>query len=438
MFMRELVERYDCRVGPHRLGSAISEEQDLEKFLFDPKRKLPVLMVSRDATGDLPYGGIEQLSEQLLGMAQVVEAPPEGRYTKEWGHQSDVLDGGAARIIWPDAKPRFMRYGEGGFYRPGRLDFISEVLNDLENNASPESFDREFVAVNVTCMRFRNEQLRSIAQVDESSELKRLQRELRKRERELNWFRRELSYEQDKRTQAESRLDAAQREMERLNQELERVFKIDGAERAQETVRDLWNEKDALEDKLARRDATIRELFSEIQRYKQKDRTTHNEQNGFDSLIGDPTQNPGQLSLVGHGLNIMRDPVRKYIAERLSNGITHNYGLDDTSTALDGLGVDARRAINPESALDFTRSNGVARFDLVVSRYSRCFEPDPYELSSKLEQIRTDRNRTIHPDFEEKTAAQRSEALLNDISVVLTIIGASEESQRVEELKSAL
>ena len=47
MFMQDLVGRYDCRVGPHRLGVGVYEEGNLADLLFTRKRRLPVLMVSR-------------------------------------------------------------------------------------------------------------------------------------------------------------------------------------------------------------------------------------------------------------------------------------------------------------------------------------------------------------------------------------------------------
>ena len=93
MFMRELIEQYDCWIGPYKLGAGVYEEAELAILLFDSERRLPVLMVSRDARGNLPYGGIDRLSERLLGMAQVVEAPPQGSYRSEWGYQFDVWDG---------------------------------------------------------------------------------------------------------------------------------------------------------------------------------------------------------------------------------------------------------------------------------------------------------------------------------------------------------
>ena len=315
---------------------------------------------------------------------------------------------------------------------PSRPDFTSHVIDDLENNSSPESFDREFVAVNVACMRFRNEQLQSGAQVDESSELKRLQRRARKAEREQERLKRALDTEQTERIRAEHLLDTALRDVERLDEELEKALATDGMARAREEARNLRYEKDDLDRKLADRENTNLKLNDELQRYRHKERAMRNGQNGFDSLIGDPTENPGQLSLVGHGLNIMRDPVRKFIIKGLAHGIARNYELDDIGSALDRLSVDTHRVEDYASALDF------GNFNLVVSSYSRCFGQNAYMLSNRLERIRTSRNRTIHPDFKEKTTAQRSEALLNDISVVLTIIGASEESQRVEELKSAL
>jgi hypothetical protein len=431
MFMQDLVERYDCRVGPYLLGMGVYEEGNLADLLFTRKRRLPVLMVSRDARGNLPYGGIDRLSERLLGMAHVVEAPPQGRYRAEWGYQFDVWDG-AARIIWPGARPHFMGDGYGGFYRPGRRDFISEVLNDLDRNGSPESFDREFVAVNIACMRFRNEQLRSSVQTDESSELKRIQRQARKVERERERLEHALATEQTERTRAENLLDTALRDVERLGEELEKVSTTDSIARVRKETRDLRQEKDELQRKLADRENTNLKLNDELQRYRQKERVARNEKNGFDSLIGDPTQNPGQLSLAGHGLNVMRDPVRMFIIERLAHGIARNYGLDDIGSALDRLGVDTYRAHDYASALDFSN------FNLVVSSYSKCFGQNAYILSNRLERIRTSRNRTIHPGFYENAANRRSEALLNDISIILAMIGASEESKQVTELKNAL
>ena len=431
MFMQDLVERFDCRVGPYRLGVGALAECELADLLFTPEHRLPVLMLARDARGNLPYGGIDRLSERLLGMAHVVEAPPQGHYRREWGYQFDVWDG-AARIIWPGAKPHFMGHGEGGFYRSGRRDFVSEVLNDLDKNGSPESFNREFVAVNIACMRYRNEQLRSVAQVDESSELKRLRRQARKSERERERLERALNAEQNERIRAENLLDTALRDVERLGEELERASATDGMVRAREEVRNLRQEKDTLADTLAKRDRTISKMNGVLQLYRQKERITRNSRNGFDSLIGDPTKNPGQLSLVGHGLNVMRDPVRMFIIERLGHGIARNYELDDIGYALDRLGIDTHRADRYASALDFSN------FNLVVSSYSKCFGPNAYLMSDRLDRIRANRNRTIHPGFGENTTAQRSAALLNDISVVLEMIGASEDSQRVAELKNAL
>lgn len=430
-FMQDLVERYDCQVGPHRLGDTVSSDDELAGLLFNPERRLPVLMVSREAGGDFPYdGGVERLAEHLLGMAQVVAAPPRGRYRKEWGYRFDVRDG-ATRIIWPGARPHFVGDGEGGFYMPGKMD-VASVVDDLENHASPESFEREFVAVNVACMRFRNEQLRSNVQADEPSELKRLQRLVRRAERERERLERALATEQTERIHAENLLDTALRDVERLGEELENASATDSIVRAREEARDLRAEKGELESKLADRENTNLKLNDELQRYRQKDRIARNEQNGFDPLIGDPTENPGQLSLVGHGLNIMRDPVRMFIIEKLAHGIARNYELDDIGSALDRLGVDTYRADNYASALDFSN------FNLVVSSYSKCFGPNAYLMSDRLDRIRVNRNRTIHPGFGENTAGQRSEALLNDISIVLEMIGASEESQRVAELKNAL
>ena len=441
MFMSELVERYDCRVGPHRLRVSALEENELEAFVFDPRRRLPILMVSRDAKGNFPYGGIGSLSKRLLGMAQVVEPLPRGHYRKEGGYKFAPY-GGAARIIWPGARPNFIERGKGGFYIPSKMD-IASVVDDLENDASPESFDREFIAINIACMRFRNEQLRSRAQADESKELKQSQRRARKAEREIERLERDLAAERTERIRAENLLDTSLRDVERLNEELERATKTDGLMKERENSRRLRDERDTLKHKLAKQNETIRKgnatirkgndtirkLFGEVQRYKQTGHTMQNEGNGFDSLIGNPTQNPGQLSLVGHGLNIMRDPVRRFIIDRLAS--VYN-GHEGVRLALDKISADTKGTKDLESALDF------GNFHIAVSSNQEYFGKNAHRLSSGLRKIREYRNRTIHPVFQENTATQRSKALLTDISEVLRMIGASEESQQVEDLMSAL
>ena len=306
---------------------------------------------------------------------------------------------------------------------------ISEIVDTLDKNASAEFFDREFVAVNIACIRFRNEQLRSYTQVDESTELKRLQRLTRKAERERDRLERALDAEKRERTRAENRLDTALRDVERLGEELERASQADGISKTQEIIQSLRFEKEELEEKLSRREETKLKLNDELQRFRQRERLERNDQNGLDSLIGDPTSNPGQLSLVGHGLNIMRDPVRKFIIDKL---VREYKDPGRVWTELDRLSVDTERPTSLQSALDF------GNFKHVVSSHPKCFGENAYRLSDKLGRIQTNRNRTIHPNFEENAATQRSEALLTDISDVLRMIGSSEEAQRVEELKRAL
>ena len=310
---------------------------------------------------------------------------------------------------------------------PSTQNFTSEVIDDLEDNASPESFDREFVAINLACMRFRNEQLQSHAQADESKELKRSQRRARKAEREIERLERDLAAERAERIRAENLLDTSLRDVERLNEELENASQATGMAEEREENRELRREKDALVDILTKRDRTINKMNDVLQLYRQKERIARNGRNGSDSLIGDPTKNPGQLSLVGHGLNIMRDPVRRFIIKRLSGAYNGEVEL-----ALDRISANTRGAKNLESTLDFSN------FHLAVSDNLKCFGQDADKMSKTLDRIRTNRNRTIHPGFRENTAAQRSEALLTDIAAILGMIGASEESQRVGDLMSAL
>ena len=427
MFMRGLVERYDCRAGPHRLEVAATEGE-LRDLLFDPERTIPVLMVSRDAQGVLPYGGIERLSEQLLGMALVAEAPPEGSRRSEWGYQFDVWDE-AGRIVWPEARLHFLGDGEGGFYRPGRRDFVSDVLNDLDRNMSRESFEREFTAVRAACTRSRTRRPLFHIRLGESRDVEDLQRRASMAESEQQWFEGALVSERTKRVRAENELNTARREAERLREELSAASKVDAVARATETLRNLRRENESLAEELDKLNGTNRSLDEQLQHFRQRERIAQKGRNRSDSLIGDPTVNPGQQSLVGHGLNIMRDPVRRYIIERLARAYN---GRDEAQAALNWLNVDTKRASKIESALDYTN------FDFVVSHYSRWLGHNADHLSDRLRRIRASRNRTIHPDFEEKASIPRSDALLDDIAAVLRIVGDSEEAQRVTELKRAL
>ena len=426
-FMRGVIERYDCRVGPHRLGVA-ETEGELRDLLFNPERTMPILMLSRDAQGALPYDGLERLAEQLLGMALVVEAPPEGSRRSEWGYQFDVWDG-AARIIWPGAKPHFLGDGEGGFYRPGRRDFVSDVLYDLDRNASRESFEREFTAVMAACTRSRRRRPLFHIRLGESQDTEDIRRRASIAESEQQWLVGALASERTTRVRVENELNTARKEAERLREELEAASKVDAVARATETIRNLRRENESLTEEVVGLNGTNLSLIEQLQLSRQRERIALKGRTRSDSLIGDPHVNPGQLSLVGHGLNIMRDPVRRHITEGLARAYN---GRDEVQAALNWLGVDTRRSSKIESALDYTN------FYLVVSHYSRWFGHNGHILSDRLRRIRASRNRTIHPDFEENTPIRRSEALLDDIAAVLMIVGHSDEAQQVTELKRTL
>ncbi|MCY4652690.1 MAG: hypothetical protein OXC95_05940, partial [Dehalococcoidia bacterium] len=334
-FMRGLIERFDCRVGPHRLGVA-ETEGELRDLLFNPERTMPILMLSRNAQGALPYDGLERLAEQLLGMALVVEAPPEGSRRSEWGYQFDVWDG-AARIIWPGAKPHFLGDGEGGFYRPGRRDFVSDVLYDLDRNASRESFEREFTAVMAACTRSRRRRPLFHIRLGESQDTEDLRRRASIAESEQQWLVGALASERTARVRVENELNTARKEAERLREELEAASKVDAVARATETIRNLRRENESLTEEVVGLNGTNLSLIEQLQLSKQRERITQKDRNRSDSLIGDPTVNPGQLSLVGHGLNIMRDPVRRHITEGLARAYN---GRDEVQAALNWLGVD--------------------------------------------------------------------------------------------------
>ena len=424
-FMQDLVERYDCRVGPQRLGLAATE-RDLGELLFDPERAIPVLMVSGDAQGILPYGGMQRLSEQLLGTALVVEAPSEGSRRTEWGYQFDVWDG-AARIIWPGAKPHSLGDAEGGFYRPERRDLVSDVLYDLYRNAMQDLFEREFTAVRAACMWSRRRQPLFHFRIGPFRGQEEYERRAIIAESDQQWLERALSAEKARLARADKLLETAQDEMERLREELAAASSVEAVSQSTQAIRVLRRENKSLVDELDKLHGTNRKLSDELRLARQRERNARKSQSRAGSLFGDTTVNPGQLSLVGHGLNIMRDPVRRYIFERLAQAYN---GREQARVALYRLGVDPNRTSKIESTLDYSN------FDLVASHYSRLFGRNAHILSDRLRRIRVSRNRTIHPEFEENASFPRSEAVLDDIAVVLRIVGDSMEAERVTEMNS--
>ena len=432
MFLRNLTERYRCRIGPRQIEQNHRDDVG-EEFLGDPRRELPALLVSRGQNGNFPFGDLSSLSSRLLGIAQVIPVSSD-RPFKDWGRPY----GGFARIIWPGAK---RNDGRGRYFSKGVTGgdrFISEVINAVVENSSQDiqdAFEREFVEARIACVQFRNEQLRSLvrdsSRSDESTQVKRLERRARKAEDKLERTQRDLENQRNVSQRTENRLETALADISRLEEELERASRKDGIAAERALSRNLGRQNEQMKKMVARKEATISNLNEELQRFRQRERAGLN---GYDSILGDTSANPAQLTVIVHGLNVMRDPVRRYIMSKLSA----KYGRDGIVRALQScVNMDnparwSKLTTAPESVID------INDFHNVVAAHPDCFGQERIYLSAKLREIKDVRNRTIHPDFESRAFKQRTETMINNIAGVLDSIGSSGESNQVRRLLNVL
>ena len=361
------------------------------------------------------------------------------------GRPFDIYDGFAS-VIWPGATPHNRKGQYFNKHRTGNGRFVSEVINsvvDYSLQDSQEIFESKFVASRMACIQFRNDQLRKLVrdseQVDESVEIKRLERRARKSEEKFERTQRELENQTEANQRSENLLITTQADVARLKEELERASQNDGVAVERKVSRELRlkllyveRERDELNKTLAKKESTISKMNKSLQNYRQRERTGAN---GYDSVLGDTTRNPGQLTVIVHGLNIMRDPVRLYIIDRLSAKYGHNNIADALESCINmenRPGAWRNLRTNPESVID------INDFHNVVEAHRDCFGSERRDLSQKLREIREVRNITIHPDFEPRVFRQRTESIINNIADVLESIGSLDKSQEVRGLLNVL
>ena len=439
-FVPRLAERYVCTIGTHRIGERPTPQSpsEFEGLLFDKDRKIPVLLVSRAPFGEFPFGGPEDLAQELLGRVLVVLVP-QGDKLRRLGYQFNVRDG-SARIIWPGARQNNVGGARGYFHAGARVtaqEFPNRVLEVIDDNPDVplEDIRREFeagyVRSRMRCLESRNQeylrQSRYVERQDStegSRELTIARRRGRKAEEKLK-SQLEIS-EKAERDLSETlaRLETGRRDIDRLEEERDTALGKGAAEserKSRRTIKKLQKEL-----RKARDQSTQLRALTEPRAIPIDDDTKR--------LTLSPTdENPQQLTVLNHAFNLMRDPSRDYIMRRLHERYDGNDIRDRLSLTV-RLDTDSARrklATDPKSLID------INDFDRIVSAELECFEGDT-ELLSKLAQIREQRNRVVHPDY--NTLANRGMAIrtIDNIAKTLEIMKASRESSEVRKLRAAL
>ena len=130
---------------------------------------------------------------------------------------------------------------------------------------------------------------------------------------------------------------------------------------------------------------------------------------------------------------LMRDPSRDYIMRRLYKRYKKHEVEDRLSRYVRFDTESHRRKLqsDPKSVMD------INNFEHIVSGELECFEQN-ITLVRKLGEIREYRNRIVHPEYDAPPNRGRTIKTLNNIADTLKIMGVTEASNEVRELKAVL
>ena len=436
-FVPRLAERYVCTIGTHRIGERPTPQSpsEFEGLLFDKDRKIPVLLVSRAPSGEFPFGGPEDLAQELLGRVLVVLVP-QGDKLRGLGYQFNVRDG-SSRIVWPGASQNYVG-GKGGYFHtpPGDArQFATRVLKETDGMAM-EAIRREFesgyIRSRMNCLELRNaEYLRQSGDAAEKSDStdadRELTRERRKaRKAEENLGRQSARAEKTDRELSETQalLETAHRDIRRLEEERDTALGKGAAEAERKSRRTIAKLGGELEQERSE-SARLRSMA--------ETETTSVSDDAKRFTIYSTDKNTQQLTVLNHAFNLMRDPSRDYIMRALSMRYRENEIESRVSRCvrLDTGSAASKLKADPKSFMDITN------FEYIVSAERECFGEDT-DLPRRLREIREHRNRVIHPDYNASTIRGMTIRTLNNITETLKIMGAVKESNEVRELIAAV
>lgn len=432
--LQSLVEKYDCRVGTHRIGYSPVEvtlqnlDPFVETFVFSPERRLPILLVSEGRRGR-PDVDPESAQRSLAGVAVVglVKRATADELSYRVGTKLTAFNG-AVRLIWPGSQfdvngrgPAMFAMAEDA--RARDITLVRDVQAQCIDNAPASHFDNLFSTARATVILEKNRQLEAQAQAASVDAPVQTDGITASRE-EVEALRFDLKRERLTRGKEGRDLRKAQADLEVATQERDKALQalellrgtVDGAEDAVGTIRGLQNDVKRLEtDK--------REQADTIKNLKQRQERTGQESRSAGLRMKYP--HPGNVTVLNYAINLFRDPMRHYIIKELD-------AADDRELwRVLRASVDFEHLNDQTTVRDYIDVND---FQNIVEQNQSNFS-EAIELGRRLGDIRYVRNRAAHPrggGLDKRTTWDG----LEKIADALEIIGALSEKEEVINLLS--
>lgn len=175
--VRDLVSRFDCRVNGRPLWKSAENisDSDIDKFvqqdLLDPKRRIPIVVVSRDLDTERPIIAGDEVRRPIIGLANV--AVLKDKYAafslSEAIGRSRSCWNGAIAVYWPgidldDPKSRQLFYPEEIYSESPHRPFTKTLFRTIGpistfRNAGSEFYDSLSTALREELNAKRNAEL---------------------------------------------------------------------------------------------------------------------------------------------------------------------------------------------------------------------------------------------------------------------------------------
>ena len=435
--LKEIVDNYDCKIGIDRFQYRFKKEaflvedvptaKEVMNFIAKPNRKIPVLVLTDDPSGNTAIESQLAL-DYLLGLALVVRF--KGNTSSCIGETPGIpaCFNGAMRFFWPGGSV-------SKFYWPNDpasnnvTQFQKDCLENADTHDLNGDFEQVFSAVRTRAIREqrnvreRTEHHETVTQLAEAmeriSELEQEARETNARhEQTVDELLEQLN---NARTNTTSDSDK-DRDIKRLNTAVNQWKRR--LKQAQDSVTELREENSELKEALDRVEA---------------DATATSIPVITETARGDELQLTGNsridnITIINHAINIYRNPARQYIikamrkfyndVDEICNAIERTMNSDDDIRRM----LEAKRKKRPQDGID------VGHFEHIVMNNRACFV-DKTRLSTKMGEVRQVRNAAAHPEYDGIDNLRARDGI-NKIAGALREMGNNNYGDIVERLRS--
>lgn len=398
--LNAITGEFRCNAGCSEIANRPVElkSNNVEAFarehVFNSERTLPILLITQNSIDP------ERAQRVLQGVAQVAHCA--GNTDQALMQHTGIRTyGGAVRIYWPGCQPGQNSRPPQGFkdfymLNDARRLSLIEVQKACLTNAPETDFDIRFSSARTTVILERNRHLEAesrryedSAVIEDSAKVSELEKSKRFAEVRGNELNRQLQ--------------AALRNIEQLTQEKEKseeiIISLEGeldhlaadSGVATDGGRDersrLRRQYDELRARAEAQDKTIARLSDDNRILRQRERV----RDGSDGrLLRLGAGDLGNITIMNHALNILRDPCRKFIVRKLRSGYGHDL-TDPLGKSIEFRDSDRRNAAeHPEAVFD------IGDFSAIVASNWECFD-DWRALSRKMNEVRHVRNDAAHP-----------------------------------------